>query len=104
MVEIREGLHSMVSVLGHSFAAIIGFIAANYIGLISGLSNVTQLIAGLVLVAIPAFFLRGGGHVEGPVRLGIGVAGLTLILRSIAGPSGMIITDANFPAAVKAVI
>jgi len=104
MVDIKDSAGNVASVVGHSFAAIIGVIAANYIATASGAGNYTQLIAGAVLIAIPSFFLRGGGTVEGPVRLAMGVAGLTLVLRSIVGPSGLLMNDTAFPAEVKAVI
>jgi hypothetical protein len=85
----------------NSFAAIIGAIGANYVGAFAP-AWYFQVIAGAVLFGAGAFLMKGAADWEGPVRLLLGVAGLTLVLRGLIGPAGVI--PITLPAAVNSVV
>jgi hypothetical protein len=85
----------------NSFAAIVGLIGANYVG---GYFPAwyLQAGAGVVLFAVAAVGLKGEADWEGPVRLLLGVAGLTLVLRGLVGPGGVVAL--TLPAQVSSVV
>lgn len=86
--EMHEYGHKVGSLLAHSLGAVVGFVAANYVdsyvqGQAWGPGVETAI--GLITFGVPVFLLKGGEHWSGPVRLMIGVAGLSLTLRGIFG-------------------
>jgi hypothetical protein len=85
----------------NAFAAIVGVIGANYVG---GFFPAwyLQLGAGVVLFAVASFVMKGESDWEGPVRLLLGVAGLTLVLRGLIGPGGIVAI--TLPAQISSVV
>jgi hypothetical protein len=106
MVE-SEHLKRAGGVFIYSAAAIFGIIAANYVGTVMTGSAVagpwTLSLAGLALFAIPVFGIRGNAGWEGPTRIFLGVAGLTMLLRGILSIVGLN-TAGAMPQEVLAVV
>ncbi len=100
-------MHPFWNVFGHSLGAIVGVIGANYLADITSLNPWTELIGGAIVFIIPVAFLRGNGSWEGPTRLALGVAGLTLVLRSLLGygsTAGVFGSVSGMPSEVTSVI
>ena len=102
MVDFKEGAKasggSALSALAYAGAAILGVITANYAEtyLVQPWYNV---IAGLVVFAVPVFALRQNMGMMGPVRMYLAVAGLCLIVNGIIG-----LLSVSLPAPVAAVV
>ena len=95
----------------YSLMAILGVITANAIDSAavfqsSGMGAWIKLVLGAVIFAVPVIGIRGNSGWEGPVRMYLGVTGLTVFLRAILdGPSaGLTGLNASLPVSVQQVI
>ena len=99
---VKEYLMRFGSVCGFALAAILGVCAANYIDGYVASSPWMELGAGVVVTAVPAFLVHESGGAVGMLRILMGVAGVTLILRAICS-AGMLNLQASLPAQVAGV-
>lgn len=85
---------SYFHVLGYSFAALLGVIGANYIdgyvsGFATGYVGIGEIVAGLLIVAIPVLALHKNEGIYGALRILIGVAGTALVFRGVISQLGI---------------
>lgn len=94
----------------YSLMAILGVITANAIDgaavFNSGMGAWIKLVLGAVIFAVPVIGIRGNSGWEGPVRMYLGVTGLTVFLRAILDAPTMGLTglNASLPVSVQQVI
>lgn len=82
MVDFKAGSGKIIVILEYSVAGILGIIVANYIGTAFALSGLYSGILGAVIFAVPCIWSQAG---VGPVKLFLGVTGLTMVLRAVLG-------------------
>lgn len=103
---MKEELAKVGHMLGYSVAAVIGVIAANYVGDYAASNLWLELGVGIVLMAVPVMVWHSDAYWATLVKLLLGVAGLVLALRSIlgTGQSGTGLLNLTLPGEVSSVV